>query len=653
VENVKRSRFAGESGHYDVVFKGLNERYGHGAAIRRIVIFVSVVCNAVLTGPTYGQTNAPLATRPNLPVFIQQAQTLRIPINVFGHSIVAPVKDLKASDLILDVDGKPRSFQLSRPWDQTLNPKTGQPEDRPNLLLILPFDGPQFRNDAIDDAITSLKAKPNLDWNISILDDGGEQTDYTRDMATVIDELKRIRSENPADTDLDSWRQTASLAIANMRDLPGRRVVMSLGDIFHEEVFYNETLMYENFEAHDVAFAARSAGAVIYAADSFQEIGRLRGLFPYYYTIGFGPWMLLTRDNHLEGWISNFAQDTIQEIQQDQMAAYDLDLHLDPKQMDGRPHAVSITSQRRDAIVNAPTFYAAPSLAQLQELSKGSAVLRQALQSPPSNAGSPLQLGTQMEYFPHRGGQTGTEMVSTGIFWSSATPAPSYVEVAMQLQQMNTGLMMGAIVGRVDWTSDEPVWNLAMDVVPGAYRLRIAAVDPTGKIVAGSTKQFTVSPPSPGETVRISSLAIGKSCVFSPQLPQTANHAPATNYLRVGNCTIKLEPSHSFSPDDVLWTLVRLRPVGKLAQRPSKDWKGSFVLVDGKGSKLEEVPAAWLTEKDGSFAATAAIQLDDTKLKLTNGEYDVWFTLKGPGIERGYAEDAPFLVYGADNPANK
>ncbi len=616
-------------------------------------ILTGIVCSAVLTGPIYGQTNTGPATQPTLPEFMQQAQTLRIPINVFNRSTIVAVKDLKPSDLILDVDGKPRSFQLSRPWDQTINPKTGQPEDRPNLLIILPFDGPQYRNDAIDDALAGLKAKPNLDWNISILDDGGEQTAYTRDMATVIDELKRIRSENPADTDLDSWRRTASLAIASMRVLPGRRVVMSLGDIFHEMVFSNDMLMYENFEARDVAFAARSAGAVIYAADSFQEIGRLRGLFPLYYTVGFGPWMLLTRDDHLEGWISNFAQDTIQEIKQDQMAAYDLDLHLDPKQMDGRLHAVSITSRRRDAIVNAPTFYAAPNLAQLQELSKASVELRRALQSPSSNAESPLQLGTQMEYFPHPDGNTGTQLVSTGMFWSSATPPPSHLEVAMQLQQINSGLMMGTIVGRLNWSSPEPIWRIAADLTAGAYRLRIAAADADGKITVGSTKQFTVSPPSPGETVRISSLAIGKACVFSPPLPQTANHGSMTNYLQAGQCTIQLEPSHTFSPDDVLWTLVRITPVGKQAHRPSHDWKGSFVLVDGQGSKLEEVPVAWLTAKDGSFVATAAIQLGDPKLKLTNGEYDVWFTLKGPGVEHNYAEDAPFLVDGAGDSVTK
>ncbi len=618
-----------------------------------IAVFILAVCSAVVQLPMYGQANAVAAAQAELPEFIQQAQTLRIPINVFGRTTIAAVNGLKASDLVLEVDGKPRSFQLSRPWEQTVNPKTGQPEDRPNLLIILPFDGPQYRNDAIDDALTSLKSKPNLDWNISILDDGGEQTAYARDMGTAIADLKRIRSENPANTDLESWRRTASLAIASMRVLPGRRVAMSLGDIFHEMVFDGDILMYENYEAHDVAFAARSAGAVIYAADSFHEIGSLRGLFPYYYTLGFGPWMLLTRDDHLEGWISNFADDTLHEIQQDGMGAYDLDVHLDPKQMDGRAHAVSIASRRRDAIVNAPTFYMAPSLAQLQELSKGSAALRQALQSPSSDAGSPLQLGTQVEYFPHRDGHTGTQIVSAGILWTSATPPPPHVEVAIQMQQIDTGLMMGTIVGRMDWSSPEPVWTISANVDPGAYRLSIAAADPTEKIAVGATRELTVASPSSGETVRISSLAIGRSCIFSPPSPQAANHGSTTNYLQAGKCTIQLEPSHTFSPDDVLWTLVRIRPVGKLAQRPSKNWKGSFVLVDGKGSKLEQVPVAWLTAKDGSFVATAAIQLSDPELKLTNGEYDVWLTLKGPGIERDYAEDAPFLVDGAGDSTNK
>ncbi len=616
-------------------------------------IFTLIAGNAALAGLLYGQTSAPAAPKPVLPQFIQQAQAVHIPINVFSHANVSPIKDLTASDLVVDVDGKPLSFQLSRPWDKTVNPKTGQAEDRPNLLLILPFDGPQYRTDAINDAISSLKAEPNLGWNISILDDGGDQTPYTRDMATVIAELERIRSENPANTDLDSWRLTASLAIASMRSLPGRRIVMSLGDIFHEMVYDGATLVYENFEAHDVAFAARTAGAVIYAADSFQEIGRLRGLFPYYYTIGFGPWMLLTRDDHLEGWISNFATDTINEIRQDGMGAYDIDLHLDPKQMDGLPHTVSVTSRRRNAIVNTPTFYMAPSLAQLKELSLGSAALRRALKHPPSDAAAPLQLGTQMEYFPHPDGKTGTQFISTGLFWTGATPPPSPLEIAQQFEETTTGLMVATIVRRLDWTLTEPVWNTAIDVGEGEYRLRVATADQSGKITAGLVKDFTVAPPSPGESVRISSLVIGRSCLFSPQPPQTdAQHPQTIDYLRAGNCTIQLEPSHSFSPLDILWTLVRVTPVGKLAHRPSKDWKGDFNLVDAKGSTLARQPIHWLEAEDGSYVATTAFQLGDPKLKLEDGEYAVVLTLKGPGIEQDYFEDAPFLIFGAGGRAD-
>ena len=94
-------------------------------------------------------------------------------------------------------------------------------------------------------------------------------------------------------------------------------------------------------------------------------------------------------------------------------------------------------------IVNAPTFYMAPSLAQLQELSLASAPLRQALKNPPSNPAAPLQLGTQMEYFPHPDGKTGTQVVSTGLFWTGTTPPPLPVELAEQFQADHHGIQAG------------------------------------------------------------------------------------------------------------------------------------------------------------------------------------------------------------------
>ncbi|MGC2250282.1 MAG: hypothetical protein WA626_06375, partial [Acidobacteriaceae bacterium] len=129
------------------------------------------------------------------------------------------------------------------------------------------------------------------------------------------------------------------------------------------------------------------------------------------------------------------------------------------------------------------------------------------------------------------------------------------------------------------------------------------------------------------------------------------SQSQSVDYLRAGNCTIQLEPSHSYSPQDVLWTLVRITPVGKLANRPAKDWKGDFILVDAKGSSLAKQPVHWIQGEDGSFVGTSAFQLSDPKLKLEDGEYALVLTLKGPGIEENYSEDAPFLVFGAGNSA--
>ena len=613
------------------------------------------------------QTAPPIEAAPQL---VQQAQTLHLPIQVFSQIDTSPIVDLQPSDLTLAVDKKPRDFQLSRPWSRPVNPGATQATglsagtsagqltkespaptgDRPNLLIIVPLASPLNRNYAIDEAVAALKTAPPSGWNISILDDSGNQTAYTRQLPRVIAELEKIGAERPIPTDLKTWRSTAILAIASMRDLPGRRVVLSLGDIFHEVIYQGGNPVYDDFEATDVSTAARNVGAVIYAAESSHEIDIVRQVYPHYSTVGSDPWMLLSQNGQMTGWLTSSVSDTLRQIRRDGMAAYVMDLILEPKQMDGLPHLLSITTRRQNSIVDAPAYYIAPSLTQLQDLSRVSESVRQALQHPPSDASAPLQLATQMEYFPHPDGKTGTQLISTGLFWTKDTPPPPQLEMAQQLEQIDTGFMIGTLVGRMEWSFAGPVWNTAMDVFPGTYKLRVAAAAVTGKITAGLATNFTVAPAGPDESVRISSLVIGKACAFSPPA-ETEAQPHAIDYLRAGNCTVQLDPSHFFSPQDIVWTLVRITPVGKLAGHPSKEWKGSFLMVNIQGAKLAEVPIRWLAASDGSLVGTTAFPLDNPKLKLVDGAYAVLLKLKGPGIEPDYEEDAPFLLYGAGGSA--
>ena len=317
------------------------------------------------------------------PESVQQAQTVHIPIDAINRETLRPMKNLTASDFSLDIDGKPRAFELSRPWDRTVNAKTGQSEDRPNLLIILPLGAPVDRQQVLDQAIQDLTKEPESGWNISIFDDTGNQTPYTRDLKTVIAELKKIENANSMDVNLTDWRTAAVVAISSMRDLPGRRAVMALGDIFHQRVIDQGQIVYQNFEIEDIAIAARNAGAMIYATDSSQEISLLRRLSSYYSLVGEGPWLLLTRDGHVAGWITDSVSGTIDEIRRDGMGAYDVDVHLDLKQMDGQIHVISITPHRSGIILNAPLYYIAPNLAQLRQMATAFPALRDALKNPP------------------------------------------------------------------------------------------------------------------------------------------------------------------------------------------------------------------------------------------------------------------------------
>ena len=626
--------------------------------VARFALRVGILTVAAITcAAALAQSPTPPATplSPAASQLVQQAQTVSIPIHSFNLINGASIKDLQPTDLTLDVDGKPASFELSRPWSRTVNPKTGQPDDRPNMLIILPAGGPLDRNDIVNEAVAALKTAPISGWNISILDDSGNQSSYTRQLPLAISELEKVGAESPDSINLADWRHTAAVAIASMRDLPGRRVVLSLGNLFHEAVNQGYGQFYNAFEVLDVATAARAAGVILYSAEASKEIDSMRRFPPPYSLVGAGPWMLVSDNNFLDGWICGSVTGTLQQIHNDGMAAYDLDIYVAPNQMDGRPHTISVTPNRKQLILNVPTFYMAPSLTELQELSRMSGPLREALKNPPSNPDAPLQLGTQMEYFPHPDGKTGTQLVSTGLLWTGTTPPPSPIEMAEQFQETTTGFKLATRTSQIDWYAREPIWNSDIEVGPGDYRLNVAAADTTGKFTAGESKDFSVAPTDPDEQVRISSLVLGKACVFSPESleasaqppTQPSSQSQTRDYLRAGNCTLQLDPGNAYSPQDIVWTLVRITPVGKLAARPAKDWKGSFQLVDANGSRLAEESIQWLPAEDGSLVGTTAFPLGNPKLKLSDGDYAVVLKLNGPGIEHDYAEDAPFLIYGA------
>ena len=508
---------------------------GNGERLVRKMAWVRTIAVATIVLGTWSCHARAQAAAPKAePRIVQQAATLQIPLSAINRETMAPISNLTESDFALSIDGQPRTFQLSRPWTATAHPPVGQPQDQLNLLIILPLGVPLDREQVIEKTMAELSQQPERGWNISILDDAGSQTPYTRGLKTAIAGLKEMEDEAPAEVNLAAWRTTAALAIASMRDLPGRRVVLTLGNIFHEVVVQDGEVVYEAFQVDDVATAARNAGATIYAAGSLGELEQLRRLAPHYVVIGAGPW-LLSKDGQVAGWISNSVADTIEEIRRNGAGAYQIDLHLESKELDGQIHAISITAHRPDAILSVPAYYIAPSLARLQQLGSLPAALREALKIPPPEGSSPLEMTTQLAYFPHRDGKTGTQIATTGFFWNQSTEPPKELRTVLRLEQAGSGYVLNTTIGRLDWSTSVPVWNTALEVGPGAYRIRVAAVDESGKIAAAIDTPFTVEPTT-DDAVRISSVVIGRNCVFVPEPTDASGAASVMVSDRAREC---------------------------------------------------------------------------------------------------------------------
>jgi hypothetical protein len=608
----------------------------------------AVLLAVLLTG---GSAMGQAAGSPVAPAFIQRAETVHVPVFAVQKP-ATPLTSLRAEGLTVDVNGKPMDFQLTQPVASAGESAGANPQARVNVLIILPFGAPVDRKGVLARAVTALNAEPDEGWNISILDDSGAQTPYAKGLKPAIASLTALETTDVPDVDIDEWRDTATEAITSMRDLAGRRVVLTLGDIYHEVIYDEGELAYDNYQVDDVSNAARLAGAVIYSAESIEELNQLRGLYPYFTIDGDGPYLMLDQQQHIAGWITGNIADTWNKIRQDGRAWYTVDLHLTPAQMNGQLHAFSATPHATDVILDAPPFYVAPSLQQLRNLEKVPPAVREALKHPPAENASPLALATQLAYFPHPDGKNGTQIATTGFFWTQNVPRPSKLDVALQLEQTTSGFLLTTTVGTLRWTTRRPVWNTSFEVVPGAYMLRIAAADDSGKAKAAVDTPFTVQG-AQGESVLISSLVIGKSCQFAPPAPSQPNQPPHIDYLRAGNCDIDPDPGHYYSPQDVIWALVRMTPTGKMTRKKPTAWKPTFEIVDAKGSKRFSQQVAWLPAADGSLVANAAIPLDNPKLHLENGQYSVVFRLKGPDIESDYGQQAPFLIYGAEPPTGQ
>ncbi len=101
-----------------------------------------------------------------VPELVQRAQTVHIPLTAVDRQTVTAIRNLTESDFSLDIDGQPRPFQLSKPWENTVNTNTGDAQDLPYLLIVLPLGVPLDRKQVLNRAIADLSRQPHLNWNI-------------------------------------------------------------------------------------------------------------------------------------------------------------------------------------------------------------------------------------------------------------------------------------------------------------------------------------------------------------------------------------------------------------------------------------------------------------------------------------------------------
>ena len=296
------------------------------------------------------------------------------------------------------------------------------------------------------------------------------------------------------------------------------------------------------------------------------------------------------------------------------------------------PHTVSVTPDRSTSIVNAPTFYMAPSLTQLQELSLASAPLREALKNPPSNPNCAAPARHPDGILSASGRQNWN---ANGQHWivldgHHAASFSNGIGGAIstdhhRIQAGHNAKPHGLVCARAHLEHGHRCR-------PGRLPSERRGGRSNREIYRRASPRISVSlRPTPmklSASVRLSSA--GRACLcHRRRLPvcskRSLSHRRASpSPLTIcGPATAPSSWNRAIPIRRKMWS-GRWFALRRSASWPivlHKDWKGDFILVDAKGSRLAKQPVHWLEGEDGSFVGTSAFQLGDPKLKLEDGEY--------------------------------
>jgi VWFA-related protein len=463
-------------------------------------VLAAALCLVALRMPGLAQGPSPQSAQPT---FRSTVDLLTIDISVRDKS-GQPVTDLQPSDFTVTIDGRPRKVvsvvfykadtaaraRLSggaAPTPQyTANDRT-----QPGRVIVFALDAETIRGDqerALFDTVSRMVEVLSPGDAVGTVEIPGPSSGVTRDHRPVVEGLKRFRGRAPAEMEKIAAGRDPALMAATER-AHSQQLLMNLATVVREmgKVRAPRSLiLISGGRTFDLELLAQYKELARAAAEARVTLYTVF-LDPVGYDVSRG----LTRpevadDPALSEGLATMASMTggmffsgiaraagvFDRIQSEVTSFYQLALESSPADADGKQHDVKVKVNRTGLDVRAPAHVAIakpPKSAPLRDL------LAEALQEPTDVPDVPLAVST---YSTHAAGGAIQVLLSAEI---GAPDAAAPAEWGFAVSQRGKDAVIRR--GRIPAGSARPhMVSTTMELPPGDYRLRTAAVDAEGRV---------------------------------------------------------------------------------------------------------------------------------------------------------------------------
>ena len=253
-------------------------------------------------------------------------------------------------------------------------------------------------------------------------------------------------------------------------------------------------------------------------------------------------------------------------------------------------------------------------------------------------------------YFPNRNNGIATVPLAAEIAIKNSH-AEMPPQVAATIIDERQGKMIATSSETLDWTTGQNSagqndairsahWLRTVNLPPGSYELRVAALDPSTQAVGTGSWRFLIHSRDPDDGLAVSSLLLAGGCESATL--QSSERKNLFDPLTWKDCRLVPAVPSVFRQNETLRALVRLYPAGVPSKEFPGKWTATISIWEPRQGKPLTFPVP--IERSSGPGWAAFVEFPLSQLGLGPGDYQINVAFHGPKAKQAFSLQARFEI---------